>query len=152
MALALVAEADRSREVGRTDVIGKTFYLEDASCICLVVGVGEVCTTHNFFIGVVLYKYYDAQLLLIGVIFDGPIRLVGVRLALKELSGEGSALSVGENLTCAEIEILLAVAGGRRPVDFFFDGHDEEVHLFVVDLFEGRKVDTDGEFVVFDVD
>ena len=99
-----------------------------------------------------MYKYYDAQLLLIGVIFDGPIRLVGVRLALKELAGEGSALSVGENLTCAEIEILLAVAGGRCPVDFFFDGHDEEVHLFVVDLFEGRQVDTDGEFVVFDVD
>ena len=152
MALALVAEADRSREVGRTDVVGKTFYFEDASCICLVVGVGEVCTTHNFFIGVVLYKYYDAQLLLIGVIFDGPVDLIRVRLALKELSGEGSALSVGENLTCAEIEVLLAVEGGRRPVDFFFDGHDEEVHLFVVDLFESRKIDFHAQLVVLDVD
>ena len=99
-----------------------------------------------------MHKYYDAQLLLVGVVSNLPVGIIRIRLALKELAGEVGALSVRENLACAEIEVLFAVASRRRPVDFFFNGHDEEVHLFVVDLFEGRKVDSDSEFVIFDVD
>ena len=68
--------------------------------------VGEISASDDLFVGIVLHEDYDAQLLLVGVVSDFPVGLIGVWLAFEKLSGEGSALSVGKDLTCAEIEVL----------------------------------------------